>query len=173
MRLIYCTKKLINELNSTIQSKEETHINQGLGDWYSNIFILNRRKCIIFVNIKTLCAFVVPDLLRKDLSKFQYLFIEGLVKILDNIELETNIKAKIIEEYTDIQLEGTESKSILGTMNDYIQLYKWTVGGMEDTERWTSEKFNSHINVRTNTKLEYKTPKDILISLIETEYKIK
>ena len=79
MRLIHCTNKLIAELNTYVQPKYDNHKNIGLGDWYANIFDFNRRKCLIFVNSKTHCAFVVPDLLKRDLNGFHDYFINGIL----------------------------------------------------------------------------------------------
>ena len=170
MKLIYCTNKLINSINTFVQDKDKNHTNIGLGDWYSNIFTFNRRNCIVFVNMKTLCTFVVPDLLKRDLSKFNDYFIEGLTILLDRAEIKSEIKNVILKEYTDIQIVKTESKSILGSMNDYVQLYKWTLRKNEDTRKWTTEQYNAQVNKRPNAILEYRTPFELLDKVINQEY---
>ena len=170
MRLVHCTNKLIDHLNVSIQDKEINHSNQRLGDWYSNIFIFERRKCLIFVNIKTLCAFVVPDLLKQDLLNFHDYFIKGLTNLLESINVNPNVQNEIISEYLNIQIVKTESKSILGSINDYIQLYKWTLGEKEEKRKWTSVNYNIQVNKRPNKKLKFRTPFEELDDLITTEY---
>ncbi len=124
----------------------------------------------MFVNTKTLCAFVVPDLLKKDFFKFHDIFINGLTNLLDIASINSDVKNEIIKEYVNIQIVKTNSKSILGSMNDYIQLYKWTLGGLEDKRKWTSEKYNIQVNKRPSIKLKFKTPFEVLADLIKDEY---
>ena len=60
MRLIHCTAKLLKELgNPPLQSPDEPNP-QGLGNWYANLLRIDRKKCILFTNEKTLYSFLIP-----------------------------------------------------------------------------------------------------------------
>lgn len=75
---IFCTVKLIKELRVEISDSSEIHENLGLGDWYSNVFLINRKKHLVFSNTKTLMAFIIPNIKKKDLASFESLFLNGL-----------------------------------------------------------------------------------------------
>ncbi|MHB8793840.1 MAG: DUF6933 domain-containing protein [Thermoleophilia bacterium] len=79
MQLIGCTKKLQKEMG--LGPRElTTHEPEGsgLGPWTANLIFVNRRKCILFVNDKTLFNFLVPDLLRKHIRELDRMFLGWL-----------------------------------------------------------------------------------------------
>ena len=64
--LIHCTAKLLKELGSpTLQSPANEPDTQGLGNWYANLLRIDRRKCILFTNEKTLYSFLIPKVKKE------------------------------------------------------------------------------------------------------------
>ena len=171
MKLLHCTNKQISELNTYIQPKDELHENNGLGDWYANIFVFNRRNNLFFVNSKTHCGFVVPDLLKKDQINFHDYFIKGVSNLLEWSGANKELINQIIVEYIHLQIVKTESKSILGSMNDYIQLYKFIFKKNQGNDKWTTERFNKNLNLRPSGALKFALPMEKLQELLLHEYK--
>jgi hypothetical protein len=68
MRTLHCTLKLLKELgNPPLQiSTPETH--EGLGNWYANLLRIDRRKCLMFTNEKTLYSFLIPRVMKQNLK---------------------------------------------------------------------------------------------------------
>ncbi len=170
MRLIHCTNKLISEINTALLPKYENHINEGLGDWYSNVFIVKLRYCLIFTNIKTLFTFVVPDLSKKELVDFHHLFLKGLENALQLNGIKRETINRIIEEYTRVQIVKTESKSVIGSMNDFVQHYISFEKYMDENNQ-TINDFNLNVNGIPMGALKFEFPIERLNKLIETEYK--
>jgi hypothetical protein len=170
MRLIHCTKRLISYLHIYVQPKDESHINNGLGDWYANIFDFNRRYCLLFTNEKTLVTFFVPDLLKKDLTNFHDYFLGGIQNILNYSGLEKDLIDIIILDYLNLQIVTTESRSVLASMNDLIQVYKFVFGKEKHTFIKTIQHFNQNILDRPMGALNFATPMERLKVLISLEY---
>ena len=66
MRLLHCTQKLLKELGKPpLQNPDTSPENsEGLGNWYANLLRIDRRKCLLFTNEKTLYTFLIPKVLK-------------------------------------------------------------------------------------------------------------
>jgi hypothetical protein len=66
MSIIRCTAKLQKEMglkkSDLTGSVDETTV---LGSWHANLLHIDRRKCILFANDRTLFNFIVADLKRE------------------------------------------------------------------------------------------------------------
>ena len=110
MRLIHCTQKLLKELAVVPTDTDATQMNsEGLGNWYANILRFDRRKCILFTNERTLYSFLVPGVLKKDLIRFNSLFINHLAFNLQYEGFSTVVIERVLEEYKEINLARTLS----------------------------------------------------------------
>jgi len=49
-----------------------------VSEWYASVFWIERRKCILFTHAETLFCFVVPDVLKADVTPIGPLFLERL-----------------------------------------------------------------------------------------------
>ncbi len=78
MRYIHCTQKLLNEMKSKPTDIEGDTEVVGFGDWYSNIFQIDKTVFLAFLNFKTLYAFIVQDIYREDIKDFRNMFIYHL-----------------------------------------------------------------------------------------------
>ena len=70
MQIIRCTAKLQKEMglkkNDLIDSIEGA---TTLGGWHANLLHIDRRKCVLFANDRTLSNFIVPDLKREHIRQ--------------------------------------------------------------------------------------------------------
>ena len=96
-----------------------------LGSWHANLLHINRRKCVLFVNDKTLFNFIAPDVSRTEIKELNVLFVGYLSCVLSSEGVPEAAKNKIMEEYRKIEYSGTNSKSVLGSMNDLAFHYKY------------------------------------------------
>ncbi len=119
MQLIRCTMKLQKEmgLKHSDLSTEESHFSY-LGPWHANLIYMNRRKCVLFANDKTLFNFIVPDVSRATIRELDRLFRSYLSCVLADEGLSEADRARILSEYDQIGFANTNSKSVLGSMND-------------------------------------------------------
>ena len=138
MLQIRCTTKVQKELGIKKSELEEAiHSDSLLGNWYLNLFTVDRRKTFIFVNEKTLLSFVIFGIKKSNVKKAPEMLIRGLDQLLTIEGIESSKIDKVLEGYSSYQLTKTTSKSVIGNMNDLVALYKHSVlydGGFKNTE---------------------------------------
>ena len=115
MQLIRCTKKLQKELglktNDLVEQEPATGL---LGSWHANLILIDRRKCVLFVNDKTLFNFIIPGVKKAELVKVEDHFRNYLQCIL----ADEGFSNQVINEYDSIGFANTNNKSVMGSMND-------------------------------------------------------
>ena len=115
-------------------SVEETTV---LGGWHANLLHIDRRKCVLFANDRTLFNFIVADLKREHIRQLDRLFQEHLICILNSEDLDQSIVKSICEERQEIQYGATNNRSVIGSMNDLASHYKYYIneaGGVHSPE---------------------------------------
>lgn len=133
MSIIHCTQKLLKELSGTITLLKDSYVeNSGLGNWYSNIFRCNRRKCIIFTNEQSLYTFFIYGVKKKDIENIPDLFRKNLKLNLEHDEIEKRIINQIIMEHMKLDFFKTENRRVLGSMNDFVKLFKYRLEELDD-----------------------------------------
>ena len=95
-----------------------------LGSWHANLIYIDGKKCLLFVNDKTLFNFIVPDISRAQIKELSNIFKVTLECALSAEEVPERAKNKIMSEYDSIEYANTNSKSVLGSMNDFALHYK-------------------------------------------------
>lgn len=128
MQLIRCTKKLQKEmgLKQSDLCTEEPRFSY-LGPWHANLIYINRRKCVLFANDRTLFNFIVPDVSRENIRDLEKLFTGYLSCILVDEGFEEADRERILSEYDEISFANSSSKSVLGSMNDLAFHYKYSI----------------------------------------------
>ncbi|MGD8572087.1 MAG: hypothetical protein PVH98_06460 [Gammaproteobacteria bacterium] len=135
---IRCTQKLLKEIN--IKKGELDDIEQAdslLGNWYANIFTLDRRKTIIFMNERTLASFIVFGIRKDNIKNFPLAFIHGVEQLLTTEGIEKPLIDKVLDQYRQITLTKTDNKSLIGNMNDLVNHYTYLVlddGGLDHVD---------------------------------------
>ncbi|MEN8264226.1 MAG: hypothetical protein ABFR82_12265 [Nitrospirota bacterium] len=128
MQLIRCTKKLQKEMGLKKSDVSENEPSESyLGSWHANLIYIDGKKCLLFVNDKTLFNFIVPDILRAQIRELSNIFKVTLECVLSSEGVPESAKTKIMSEYESIQYANTNSKSVLGTMNDLAFHYKYLI----------------------------------------------
>lgn len=135
MQVIHCTKKLLIELGA-LGSKMPPEPSAGfLGPWHANLIRIERKKCILFTNDRTLYSFLVPGYKKKD--DVHDLFLLNLNSSLAAEGFGQGDILKALDEYREIAIAPTTNRSVLGSMNDLVnqvEFYIGRAGGLEDAE---------------------------------------
>ena len=119
-----CTQKLLKQLN--VKNNELAEIEKPdslLGNWYANIFTLDRRKTIIFMNERTLASFIIFGIRKDNIKDFPLAFVHGVEQLLSMEGINKTVIDKVLEQYREISFTKTDSKSLLGNLNDLVNLY--------------------------------------------------
>ncbi|MCL4476534.1 MAG: hypothetical protein M1508_09965 [Nitrospirae bacterium] len=137
MTLIHCTAKLLKELGDPPLQSPDTPNPEGLGNWYANLLRIDRRKCILFTNEKTLYSFLIPKVKKENL---QNIFDEFLFHLNMNLQAEgfrLEVINRVLQECQEMGFAKTASKTVLGAMTQItfeaeyfiIQRYEGMDGG--------------------------------------------
>lgn len=108
-----------------------------LGNWYINLFTVDRRKTFIFVNEKTLLSFVLFGVKKSNIKKTPEIFLRGLDQLLTLEGFELDKINRVFSGYDSYEFTKTTSRSLIGNMNDLMDLYKHSIlyeGGLEYVE---------------------------------------
>lgn len=169
MQLIRCTKKLQKEMGlkpSDLCTDEQRF--SYLGSWHANLIHIDRRKCVLFVNDKTLFNFIVPDLSRAQIRELDQLFKSYLSCVIDDAGFSEADRGRILSAYDEVGFTNTNSKSVLGSMNDLVFHYKYSIqeaGGMDSP---AVPEIIRRLNRMPMSALKYVFPIGALKALCET-----
>jgi hypothetical protein len=98
-----------------------------LDPWHANLIHIDRRKCVLFVNDKTLFNFIAPDVARAQIRELDTLFKGYLSCVLADEGVAEADRDRILSEYDEVGFANTNSKSVLGSMNDLAFHYKYSI----------------------------------------------
>jgi hypothetical protein len=135
MQVIHCTKKLLNELGALDSKMPAEHEVGFLGPWHANLIRIERRKCILFTNDRTLYSLLVAGVKKKD--DFHDLFLMNLNSNLAVEGLRQGEILKALAEYREIAIAPTTNRSVLGSMNDLAGQAEFLIhraGGLEKAD---------------------------------------
>ncbi|HZV47000.1 MAG TPA: hypothetical protein VFG06_06615 [Thermodesulfovibrionales bacterium] len=168
MRLIHCTQKLLKELSCpTVDLTLYTPASEGLGNWYANFIRIDRRKCVLFTNEKTLYSFLIPKVKKENLQNIVDEFLFNLNMNLQAEGFSIDIITKVMLEYQTIGFAKTASKHVLGSMNELTFQYEYLIlhreGGIENARMIG---VNKHINRTIMRGIKYLHPIEALHDLL-------
>jgi hypothetical protein len=138
MQLIRCTGKIQKEMGLKKSDLiEESPRFSFLGQWHTNLIYINRRKCILFVNDKTLFNFIVPDVSRAEIRKLGDIFRLNFSCVLSAEGYSRELVEKALSEYSEIKYGKSNDRSVLGSINDLAFRYEYWIfesGGVHSAE---------------------------------------
>jgi hypothetical protein len=140
----------------------------NLGSWHANLIYIDGKKCILFVNDKTLLNFIVPNVKRAEIKELSKLFKTTLNTILERKKIPEEINSEFMQEYESIQYAGTNSKSIIGSMNDYAYHYKDCIQYRGGINRADIRLITHKLNLMPMGALKYNNSYEELAKVIET-----
>jgi len=118
MIVLRCTRKLLKRLHATPLdiSPPSTTL---LGDWYANVLFVYRRPLILAVSERTLLPILVP---ARDLSSLGERLGAALAEILLALGIPEPAAREEQRQMLPIVFARTDSRQILGTMNDFDRM---------------------------------------------------
>lgn len=147
MLLLRCTVKLLKEVGvKNADLANNIQIIDPLDSWYVNLLHLDRRKCLLFTNEKTLYSFLVPGVKKANYKDFGLLFRENLMLNLKYEGFDDGKVRKLLNGYEDYGFTKTQSRSVLGSMNDMAFCYKYHIYDSGGLEHFNLMEGNSRVN---------------------------
>ena len=168
MRIIHCTQKLLKELDVPIIDPDKTPSDsQGLGNWYANLIKIDRKKCLLFTNEKTLYSFLIPHIKKATLKNIVNEFMITLNFNLQYEGFSLEVISKVMEDYEKIGFAKTASRKVLGSMNELAFQYEVLIMGKEGLGNVKILELNHTINRTIMGAIKYKYPIEALKKVLE------
>jgi hypothetical protein len=138
MALIRCTQKLLLEMG--IESKSILHSSPKMNiseieEWYANLFIFERQKCIVFINASTLFISVVFYKKKREIQNIQDVLLDSLSDTLEAEEVESEVIARLRQKLEPIALGKTNDRQVVGCLNEVIRHLKFYATNRETHEQ--------------------------------------
>lgn len=174
MLQIRCTKKVLDALG--LRQADLSGVKEAdsiLGNWYANLFTLDRRKTLIFVNEKTLLSFIVYGMRKDNIGNFKEYFYRGLRQLLLIENIGNEKIEEILAQYETVELTKTDSRTVLGNLNDLVDMYKYLIvydGGLKECDLTSITR---QVNRTPQGNLGGKYSIDILAELLTLEKSVK
>jgi len=164
MGIIRCTAKLLTEL----KTKPTNGPSQSSAwcDWHANLLWVDRKKCVLFTNNQTLYSFFLPSVKKPTLENFEKIFRLGLFKSLMTEGFAEPQVEYMLREHQHIVIAKTNSRSILGSMNDLafqIKSMIYATGGLANADL---SGINRQLNRIPMSAINYKVSIDELKQLL-------
>jgi hypothetical protein len=167
MRVIHCTRKLLKELDVPLVEPDKIPLpTEGLGNWYCNLLRIERKKCLLFTNEKSLYTFLIPKVLKANLKNIEQ---EFLITLSYNLQYEgfgLEVINRVMQEYQEIGFAKTASKKVLGSMNQLAFEYEVFIEQKEGLENVKILEMNRDINKTILNGIKFLHPIEALRNLL-------
>jgi len=124
MQLIRCTQKLQEKL--PVVANDDVDIPPA-SCWHANLIRIDHYDCLLITHDTTLFSLFVPDVTRQDFQHFTPLFGQTLFKAMRHFNFRQAQIEYMLDNSREIQLSKTNSRSVLGSMNDMKKMLDYTV----------------------------------------------
>jgi hypothetical protein len=116
MFTLRCTRKLSKRLGINFDDRADLPTT-ALGDWYATVTFLQHRPIILFVSERSLLSVL---LYAKESSTLIPRFLNGVTELLGHLGASKEAINKELEAMAERVFGPTKSRSVLGSMNDFI-----------------------------------------------------
>jgi hypothetical protein len=171
MRIIHCTRKLLKELDvPLVESDEIIPPTEGIGNWYANLLRIDRRKCLLFTNEKTLYTFLIPKVLKNNLTKIEQEFLIHLSYNLQNEGFGIEVINRVMQEHQKIGFAKTSNRQVLGSMNEFAFEYEFLISRKGGIESVKILEVNRQINRTIMGAIKHLHPIEALKKVLQDIY---
>jgi uncharacterized protein DUF6933 len=138
--VLRCTAKMLTLLGArprdlvTIQPSDE--------DWYANLLWLDGRKCLLLAHTGLFSVFV-PDIRKADLVPIGPSVVRFIHKELEAESFRLDRLGAL--DSRSIALAKTESRTLLGHMNEMVRFCEYAVGDAGGLARCDTRKVNREL----------------------------
>lgn len=120
MPTIRCTNRLLKLLGKeAVRATREDDSEDSDLDWYANLFWVEGRKCLIFVNAGTLFPVVALDVLKDDFRDPGALLRDRYRKLLRYLEAPEEEIERELSLFEELPIGKTRDRSLLGSLTQF------------------------------------------------------
>ena len=152
--IVRCTRKLLREMSIRDEDLDSGHATGLFEDWHANLVRIDRRKCLLLTDSRTLFVFLVPGILHRDLLAFGDLLSAHCSETLRSHGIAPkNVPALASGE--PVRFAKTNDRRVIGSMNDYAFQFKVHIEHEGGIEHCNISSLNHKINETPMGTLSY------------------
>ncbi len=155
--ILRCTKKLLD----VIRPAQLATQGPDDEDWYANLLVLDRRKCLLLTHAGTLFTIFEPDVRASDLRATKKLACELIERELLAESLPAGIFGDLRAD--ELLIAKTVDRSVLGCMNDMGLLCDVAVADAGSLALVDVASLNHRLHRNINSAKTYQRPIDLVI----------
>jgi hypothetical protein len=118
MPVIRCTSKLLADIDDPPSASAVAP--SVIGDWCGHIFTVERRKCILFINERTLFVCLAIGVVKSDYRQIVPFFLGLLERTLRQEGFSDEESAWVLGQHRRMVVDRTHDRSVLGSLNNRI-----------------------------------------------------
>jgi hypothetical protein len=129
MVALRCTAKLLARVGAPQEVTEPA--TNALGDWYACPLALGHQRFVLLISEHSRLPVLMAG---RDLKHLADNFPEALMKVLWGLGLPAAVIQRELEATREAVIAKTNSRSHLGTLNDFSNMLRWQLHGQEAIE---------------------------------------
>lgn len=122
MLVLRCTQKLLKRNPGPHASGKDALV-PVLGNWHASLIRLAKSPIVLCVNDRSLLAILVPG---RNFPHFGSAFQDRLAARLGRMGLDPDTISAERAAMEIVQIQPSNSRSVLGSMNDFVRHLKWS-----------------------------------------------
>jgi len=173
MMTLRCTRKLLDRLSlsGNMDAPGTLTPTPVLGDWYATILFTRPSQLILAVNEKSRLCLLLP---ARELSKLAPRFCVEAAELLQRIGVSEEAVEHEVQEMSPLTLASTRvlsetgtsvSRSVLGSMNDFTRMVKFSLQRRE----WPLLDLSEQMCETPCGPLQMRSPKEVARELLVAE----
>jgi Plasmid pRiA4b ORF-3-like protein len=150
---IQCTKKLLEQIKIPVEKVDVTGVDP-LYCWHANIFVHNRKKCVLVMNNHTRYNFLLYGLKSNDFKNFTNVVIQAIQENL----LADGFDASVVKEYLskckESAITTTSERSINSQIKEMVHFCEFFFDEFKEKKEIPDlDKINRKLNTYVMSKL--------------------
>ena len=129
MLVLRCTQKLLRRIGGPVTDVPAS--TTALGDWFVQPVNVGHQRLVLFVSEPSRLPVVAP---ARDVKNLQVWFPDYLRDVLLGFGVPPADVWRELQESRDTVIASTNSRSVLGSVNDFAQMMKWRVSDRPDLD---------------------------------------
>jgi hypothetical protein len=123
MVVVRCTQKLLRRLPAP--SFIEANSSTALGDWCGNLIGIGHLRIALFISERSRLPVLLPG---RDMANLDRRLAEAVGQILRALGVRADRIRLELEAMADVHIAHTNSRSLLGSLNDFADALRWRLG---------------------------------------------
>ena len=162
MLVLRCTQKLRGKKPGPVGGPYDA-LEPTLGAWHANLIYLDRSPIVLCVNDRSLLSIIVPG------RQFGNILTGITSRISQRFKRMGLSEELLLQEQTSmrsVEVQPTNSRSVLGSMNDFVRGLQWQVRTRLHVE--ALDELEDLLSETPMGALDYKYPIDVAYQLFGT-----